>query len=126
MKFINKKKLSALLDSLQSHDLTIQRCLKAYKDQGLLDYTAGSKVPTKEAYEVYKRRSEYPPDEGQRQVSGYNSMLENLKFFDEESVKIHSFGRPDETFIVFTDCAISRLLGVLVSEKLSSNTDVES
>lgn len=122
MKFIDKKKLSTLLDSLQSDDSVIQECSEVYKAQGLSGYTAASKVPASEAYEIYKRRSEYPPDEGNRVVSGYDYLLKNLQSFDEKTVKIHSFGMSDATFVVFTDCAVLRLLGVVLSKERVSDS----
>ncbi len=125
MKFIDRKNLSLLLESSQSGNPTILDSLDAYRKHGLCSYTGGSKVPTKAAYDVYKLRSGHPRGANKRVVSGYDYLLENLQSFDGKFVKIHSFGLPEATFAVFTNCAVSKLLGVVLSKERVSNRCVK-
>ncbi len=111
MKYFDAKKLKKLLTEYAGA-LNIDKCRSHLNEYGLENYDVGGKISIKESIEVYERRFELSQDTGNF-IEGLRELVINLKNYSGDYVKIHSFGKLHNLFVVFTDKQVWKIIGVI-------------
>jgi hypothetical protein len=115
MKWIDKKKLKKLFENSIFNDPVWDICLEYFKKNGLKKFVTTEKILTTEVIETYKRRYEFSVNG--KKIAGIKRLIPDLHNFRESHLKIHAFGKPDQTFVVFTDVKVKLVLGIIITGK---------
>ncbi len=121
MKYFDAKKLNKLLTEYAG-DLNIDKCRSHLNEYGLENYDVGEKISINESIEVYERRFELSQDTGNF-IEGLSELVINLKNYSGDYVKIHSFGKLNNLFVIFTDKQVREIIGIMSVE--ASNECIE-
>ena len=104
--------LKALLSQATS-DLA-KRGFNALAMESCVDYHVTEPVATKEIREIYSRRARLNSRKS-GSVEGFEELLPSLNKETDSELLIHAFETDREAFTVFTDVAMTKLMGLLIS-----------
>jgi hypothetical protein len=115
------EELKILLGQHRTNALA-QRAQVALLDSTSDFYPSTGPLPIEHVRRIYRRRARLNANRENR-VEGLDDLVNALTAESEGGVDIHGVARAEEVFSVFTDAAITRLLGVLVSRKATAHDD---
>ena len=104
--------LKALLSQATS-DLA-KRGFKALASGSCVDYHVTEPVAREEIRGIYSRRAKLN-SQRQGNVEGFEELLPSLNKETDSELLIHAFETDREAFTVFTDVAMTKLMGLLIS-----------
>ena len=116
MKWIEQKRLKMLFEISSFNTPVWDICFEYFRENGIDRFTTTGRIPTAEVMEIYGRRYKNSLN-GDKRIEGFKELISELRNFKESHIKIHSFGKPDQTFVIFTDAKVKLLLGILISDK---------
>lgn len=111
MKSLHRKRLNNLLlaSAAQSKDELLKICHKAATAYGLLDYRVTRQILKQDIINIYavRSRDKHSP------AKGFSSFLEGLNSVKDAQIRLHSFTANNEHFLIATDTATKRVIGLL-------------
>jgi hypothetical protein len=111
---VTRNQLEKLLVRYPKNQLA-KRALEALRSRlsNLHQSTGG--LSTTHLVRIYTRRAELNSQK-QLGIEGFDELIRLLNRETESSLEIHTVSTDDEAFSIFTDRAISKLVGILVSK----------
>jgi len=108
-----RSQLETLLAHYPKNELA-NRALKALRSRVSKLHQSTGALSTSHLVRIYTRRASL---NSQRQlgIEGFDELIRQLNHETESSLEIHALGTDKEVFSIFTDSAISKLVGILVS-----------
>ena len=109
-----RRQLENLLAHYPENELA-NRALKALRSRVSKLHQSTGALSTSHLIRIYTRRASL---NSQRQlgIEGFDGLIRQLNQETESSLEIYAVGTDREVFSIFTDTAISKLVGILVSE----------
>lgn len=105
MKFLDKKKVTALLQKSQQDPR-----IKSLLDSGLSGYDSVGLLDRVKAIEVYSIKAET----GGAKFDGFADLLDNLRGLDEQKIRVHQVPFGESLVIIFTDAPMRSIIGALL------------
>lgn len=113
MTSVTRNQLEEILERYPENRLA-KRTLEALRSAASELHQSTGALSTEHLLRVYTRRAQLNSQK-QLGIEGFDELIRMLKKETESSLDIHAVRTDYETFSIFTDPAISKLVGILVS-----------
>lgn len=116
---MKKHRLIKLLENSPADLVSLHTCKTDALMQGIREYKNTGCISVSEAIAIYGRRFKHIQDNGY-QIIGFPELMTELLDTTDKQLIVHIFSGQNFNYYVFTDRAVSRLIGILQFENNTS------